>query len=202
MNRLTCDDLRCLAKFHGLKGYSKLNKKQLVKFCMKSLKYSGEEGIEDLDETKDGLPFFRKYIYEGEAGRNEMRISRILKRNPHPNIVTVYDIGPDYVDIEILKTNLTSTKVKPFIHALEDAKDFLHSLGIVYLDWKLDNLGISEDGLIKIFDFDMSSMFIKDVFTETPGMKGALWREAEKAGMKTPIDIDNWIFNKMILSNK
>jgi hypothetical protein len=45
-------------------------------------------------------------------------------------------------------------------------------------------------------------MFIKDVFTETPGMKGALWREAEKAGMKTPIDIDNWIFNKMILSNK
>jgi hypothetical protein len=78
---------------------------------MKSLKYSGEEGIEDLDETKDGLPFFRKYIYEGEAGRNEMRISRILKRSPHPNIVTVYDIGPDYVDIEILKTNITSTKL-------------------------------------------------------------------------------------------
>lgn len=198
MDKLTCKDLKFLAKYTGLKGYSKLNKKQLVKFCMKSLKYSGEEGIEDFEAEFEGKPIFRKYIYEGQMGRNEMNISRILKKNPHPNIADIYDIGPDYIDMELLKTNLTLSKIKPFIPALRAAKNYLHSLGIVYLDWKLDNLGVSSEGIVKIFDFDMSSMFVKDRFTEGPGVKGFLRREAEANGLKTPIEIDDWIFNKMV----
>jgi len=32
---------------------------------MQSLKYSGEEGIEDFDAEFEGKRIFRKYIYEG-----------------------------------------------------------------------------------------------------------------------------------------
>lgn len=198
MEKLTCKDLKSLAKYKGLKGYSKLNKKQLVKFCMKSLKYSGEEGVEDFDAEFEGKPIFRKYIYEGQMGRNEMNITRIVKKNSHPNIAVIYAVGPDYIDMELLKTGLRLSKINPFITALRDAKDFLHSLGIVYLDWKLDNLGVSSEGVVKIFDFDMSSMFVKDRFTEGPGTKGFFWRAAEAAGLKTPIEIDDWIFNQMV----
>ena len=60
MEKLTCKDLKCLAKYHGLKGYSKLNKQQLVNFCMKSLKYSGDEGVEYFDAEFEGKPIFRK----------------------------------------------------------------------------------------------------------------------------------------------
>jgi serine/threonine protein kinase len=165
---------------------------------MKSLKFSGEEGIEDFDAEFEGKPIFRKYIYEGQMGRNETNISRIVKKNPHPNIAVIYDFGPDYIDMELLKTNVTLSKIKPFIPALRDAKNFLHSLGIVYLDWKLNNLGVSEEGVVKIFDFDMSSMFLKDRFTEGPSTKGFFWRAAEFEGLKSPIEIDDWIFNQMI----
>jgi len=131
-----------------------------------------------------------------DMGKIELRIARLLKRNPHPNIVTIYNIGPDYLDMELLKTRLTMKDIRPQLSDLKDAKDFMHSLGIVYLDWKPDNLGRSDEGVIKVFDFNLSSMFIKDSFTETPGIKGYFWREAEKAGLKTPIEIDDWIFDR------
>jgi hypothetical protein len=38
------------------------------------------------------------------------------------------------------------------------AKDFLQSLGIMYMDWKFDNIGRSKDGLYKLFDFDSSGL--------------------------------------------
>lgn len=198
MDKLTCKDLKVFAKHNGLKGYSKLNKKQLVKFCMKSLKYSGEEGTEDFEAEFEGKPIFRKYVYEGQMGKNEIFISRILQKYPHPNIADIYYIGPNYIDMELLKTKLTMSKIKPFIPALRALKNYLHSLGIVYLDWKLDNLGVSNEGVVKIFDFDMSSMFVKDRFTDGPSIKGFRWRAAEAAGLKTPIEIDDWIFNEFV----
>jgi len=34
----------------------------------------------------------------------------------------------------------------------------MHKNGIVYIDWKPDNMGIDVDGKIKIFDFNMSGL--------------------------------------------
>ena len=195
MDKYTLKDLRNLAKTSGLKGYSRLNKKNLVKFCMKSYKYSGEEGLEDFEGDIEGKPYFRKYIEGGNTGKIELHIARILKRNVNQNIVTIYDIGLDYLDMELLKTRLSMKDIRPQIEALRQAKDFMQSLGIVYLDWKLDNLGLSSEGVVKVFDFDMSSMYINDLFTKTPGIKCFSWRKAEAAGLRHPVEIDNWIFD-------
>ncbi len=190
MDSLSYKNLLSIAKSNGLKGYSRMNKQQLVKFCMKCKSYSSEEGLEEFDGEINGKPYFRKYV---DYGINEITISRILKNHPHPNIVSIFDIGPNYIDMQLLKTRITIKDVS--LSALRRAKDFMHSLGIVYLDWKIDNLGLDDSGNIKIFDFDLSARFIKDRFTETPEVKGYYWRDAEEKGLRTPIEIDDWIFN-------
>lgn len=198
-SNMTCKELKMLAKHNGLKGYSKLNKKQLVKFCMRSLRYAEDGSVEDFDAEFEGKPIFRKYLYySGQS--DEIAIASILKKHPHPNIVDIYDIQPDYVDEELLNTRITYSDVKAFIPALRRAKDYLHSLGIVYLDWKLDNLGMSNKGVVKIFDFDMSRKFSNGKIIQSPGRpKGYLWRNAESIGLTDPIEIDDWIFLQMIM---
>jgi hypothetical protein len=42
---------------------------------------------------------------------------------------------------------------------MSNVKDFLQGLGIMYVDWKLDNIGKSLiDGKYKLFDFDASGL--------------------------------------------
>ena len=75
----------------------------------------------------------------------------------------------------------------------------MHKLGIAYMDWKPDNIGFSAEGIPKVFDFDMSALYNPktNIFTEIPDPKGYFWRKAIEAGMNTPIEVDNWIFNRM-----
>lgn len=160
-----------------------------------SFKYSADFSIEKFDYTLEGKPIFRKYVYKGQSGLNELKFAEILRQNPHANIVTIYDVRQPYIDMELLKTNLNYNQIKPFVNELKSVKSFLQSLGIAYLDWKLDNFGLSNEGDIKVFDFDMSCGFDKDVFTIIPESKCFLWKNAESKGLKTPTDIDNWIFN-------
>lgn len=81
------------------------------------------------------------------------------------NIVTVYNVTQNYVDMEELHTPLTpADKTKEYIAAMRKAKDFLQSNGIVYLDWKADNIGKSMSegksaSMYKLFDFDASGIF-------------------------------------------
>jgi hypothetical protein len=35
---------------------------------------------------------------------------------------------------------------------MKNVKDFLQSLGIMYIDWKIDNIGVSNVGAYKLFD--------------------------------------------------
>ena len=62
----------------------------------------------------------------------------------------------------------------------------------------MDNIGVSDDGEIKLFDFDCSGLI--DVETnkwliEPP--KYWAYKNAIKNGMKTPIEIDNYAFTRL-----
>lgn len=112
--------------------------------------YDGE--FHDMDYRFNGKLVFRKKYGTGEL--IEKKIVNILKKNPHPNIVQIYTITPEYFDMEMLKsvTYLNENDKTQ----LKTAKKFMQSLGIYYIDWKLDNLGRDENGVIKIFDFNFS----------------------------------------------
>ncbi len=90
---------------------------------------------------------------------------------PNKNIVEFYNITPEFIDMELLETYQIKSSViytifndKPKIkEIMKPVKDFLQSLGIAYIDWKIDNIGIS-DGTYKLFDFNMCGIF--DVNTD------------------------------------
>lgn len=118
------------------------------------------------DKTTDGKLFFRKTI----KYTIELEIIKILQYNPHPNIVIFYDITNRYFDMELLDTEyltlqceFSSKEIDVIRSQMEKAKDHLQSLGISYVDWKLDNIGYCHlTNQYKLFDFDGSGLFDKE----------------------------------------
>jgi len=165
-----------------------------------SKKYNLNGNIRNLNQTRNGKPFFRKETTD----EVELAIARKLKRNPHPNIVKIYEVGDGYYDMELLKTPVSLRTCREHRRELERAKRHFHRIGVVYIDWKRDNIGTSADGRLKVFDFDASGLLRRNVWysnnwNKKPAMRGYLLRAAENAGQLTPIRADNWIFEHQFL---
>ena len=79
---------------------------------------------------------------------------------------------------------------------MTEVKTYLQNLGIMYIDWKLDNMGISDDGQFKLYDFDASGLIDIKKPTEwiIEPFKGWSYNKAIESGMILPIDIDNYAF--------
>jgi serine/threonine protein kinase len=131
--------------------------------------------------------------------KNELAIARKLMENPHENIVRIYDVGTDYIDMEnvdIFVYEISNDTILQIKQVMNKVKDFLQENGIIYIDWKIDNIGISQDGKFKLFDFDCSGMIDtndKTKWTMEP-LHAFSYINAIKNGMKTPIEIDNYSF--------
>ena len=171
--------------------------------------------VKYVDDTYDGEPFFRKnygkpHPFLDYSKKMELAIVKILMEHPHPNIVHYYDINTSYVDMEQVNTEksnplyklvMTREDLNEIIEVMSKVKDFLQALGIMYVDWKLDNLGKSVDGKYKLFDFDASGLI--DLKTQQWKLKANTiywsYRHAIKNGAQTPKEIDDWSFNYNII---
>jgi len=150
--------------------------------------------VTNLDETFKGMSFFRKY----GASISEHAICKILKKNPHPNIVKVYRITDSYIDIELLTPIITEKDYdkNTLISEAVLAKNHLQSLGIMYIDWKPDNIGIDADGKYKLFDFDLSGITTSDgkKWEVYPAPYSWSYSQAIANGLKEPKEIDDFAF--------
>ena len=162
------------------------------------------------DETYNGHLFFRKlggpYISKAHIYSNnvERTIIKILMEHSHPNIVNYYKLSDDYITMEQVNSEKSNPLYKPMTNeeiieiqqVMVKVKDFLQSLGIMYVDWKYDNLGKSVDGTYKLFDFDASGLI--DLASKKWILKPQhywSYNEAIKNGALTPKEIDDWSFN-------
>ena len=162
------------------------------------------------DETYNGLLFFRKlgapYISKAHIYSNnvERTIIKILMEHSHPNIVNYYELSDDYITMEQVNSEKSNPLYKPMTNeeiieiqqTMSKVKDFLQSLGIMYVDWKYDNLGKSLNGTYKLFDFDASGLI--DLTSKEWILKPQhywSYNEAIKNGALTPKEIDDWSFN-------
>lgn len=116
-----------------------------------------------LDEYPGDI-FFRKMI----TSDTERVIASLLLNTNVPNVVRVYRVTDTHYDAELLVPyHDDDTSQASDIRA---ALDQLHSLGIVYLDLKRDNMGYSTtDNCWKLFDFDGCGTLLKhDVWDNVP----------------------------------
>lgn len=152
-----------------------------------SIQYTLDGEILSLNELYRGKPFFRKYM---KFDCIENLIYRILyMKGNHPNIVEIYRITDDYIDMELLSEISDKKNLKS---VMGNVKRYLHRLNIAYIDWKYDNIGIGEDGNFKLFDFNASGIFnCYDEWTFTPDLCYVM-RNAPNGLI--PIQIDNWAF--------
>lgn len=179
-------------------------RKRFVKNGGSKLFEHGE--ITEFDETYGDVPLFRKVFWYPEkptdkgkvdmsqVAYNEQAIIKILMEHPHPNIVSFFDVNETYVDMELLDTeDINPEKAK---REMKKVKDFLQSLGIIYMDWKPDNIGKDIHGNYKLFDFDGSGVI--NVNTRKWTIKPAefyAFREAKRHS-RNPIKMGDWAFNE------
>jgi eukaryotic-like serine/threonine-protein kinase len=94
------------------------------------------------------------------------REARAIAALNHPNICTLYDVGPNYLVMEIVEGPTLAERIQrgpiPLDEALgmarqiADALEAAHEKGIVHRDLKPANIKIRPDGSVKVLDFGLA----------------------------------------------
>src|SRR6185503_9870477 len=79
----------------------------------------------------------------------------------HPNICTLFDVGPDYLVMEFIEGDAPQGPL-PLEEALRIARQIAagleaaHEKGIVHRDLKPANIKVTPDGTVKLLDFGLA----------------------------------------------
>ena len=92
--------------------------------------------------------------------------AQIIASLNHPNISTLYDVGDDYLVMELVEgptlaekitqRPLTLDEASAIARQIVDALDYAHERGVVHRDLKPGNVKIRPDGVVKVLDFGLA----------------------------------------------
>src|ERR1700693_3240766 len=79
----------------------------------------------------------------------------------HPNICTLYDVGPNYLVMEFVEGETLSGPLPigialPQARQITEAIEAAHEKGIVHRDLKPANIKVTPEGSIKVLDFGLA----------------------------------------------
>jgi Tol biopolymer transport system component/predicted Ser/Thr protein kinase len=91
------------------------------------------------------------------------REARAVAALNHPNISALYDVGPNYLVMELVegespKGPLPLDEVLRIMKQIAEALSEAHEKGIVHRDLKPGNIKIRPDGAVKVLDFGLAKM--------------------------------------------
>ena len=96
------------------------------------------------------------------------REARAIASLNHPNICTLFDVGPNYLVMELVEGRTLAGRIKegaiPFDDALEISRQIAaaleaaHDKGIVHRDLKPGNIKLKHDGTVKVLDFGLAKV--------------------------------------------
>jgi len=104
------------------------------------------------------------------------REARAISALNHPHICTLYDVGPNYLVLELvegapLKGPLATEKAIEYAGQILDALDAAHRKGIVHRDLKPGNILITKQG-VKVLDFGLADIAGDPALTATGAVMG------------------------------
>jgi predicted Ser/Thr protein kinase len=98
------------------------------------------------------------------------REARVIASLNHPNICTLYDVGPNYLVMEYVEGPILDERIKqgpiPLPEALEIARQMTaaleeaHQRLVVHRDFKPGNVKIKPDGTVKVLDFGLAKLSV------------------------------------------
>jgi serine/threonine-protein kinase len=106
------------------------------------------------------------------------REARAIASLNHPNICQLYDVGPNYLVMELVEGPTLADRINtggvPVEEALTiarqigDALEAAHEKGIIHRDLKPANVKIKPDGTVKVLDFGLAKIAEQAVAAVTP----------------------------------
>ena len=101
-------------------------------------------------------------------GERFEREARTISSLNHPNICTLYDVGPDYLVMELVQGETLSARLKngplpldealPIAQQIAEALEAAHEKGVIHRDLKPGNIMLKPDGSVKVLDFGLAKM--------------------------------------------
>jgi serine/threonine-protein kinase len=112
----------------------------------------------------------------------------------HPNICHVYDVGPNYLVMELVEGPTIAGRIKngaiplaealPIARQIAEALEAAHEKGIIHRDLKPANIKITPDGVVKVLDFGLAKIAEAATHAENPEMSPTLTvQQATRVGV-------------------
>ncbi|HYN09717.1 MAG TPA: protein kinase [Vicinamibacterales bacterium] len=117
-------------------------------------------------------------VSAGEFSARFEREARAIAALNHPNICTLYDVGPNYLVLELVPgptlaeviaaartpdaEGLRLADVVAIARQIAEALEAAHEKGIVHRDLKPTNVKITPDGAVKVLDFGLAKALDHD----------------------------------------
>jgi tetratricopeptide (TPR) repeat protein len=150
-------------------------------------------------DTRLGRPVAIKISHEVFSTRFEREARAIAALN-HPNICTVYDVGPNYLVMELVEGETLAARLKRGVLPIDTALSYAsqiaaalaeaHAKDIVHRDLKPGNVMVARSG-IKVLDFGLAKSGQDHTVTAsrtvmgTPGYMAPEQREGKPADART-----------------
>src|SRR5215475_10912417 len=115
------------------------------------------------------------------------REARAVAALNHPNICTLYDVGPNYLVMEYIEGATLAGPI-PLAEALAiarqiaEALEAAHEKGIIHRDLKPANIKLTADGKVKVLDFGLAKMTEQTAPSGSPESTPTLTIEVTRTG--------------------
>src|SRR5689334_7327705 len=116
------------------------------------------------------------------------REAKVVASLNHPNICALYDIGPNYIVMELVegaepRGPLPLQEVLGICQQIADALEAAHAKGITHRDLKPANIKVTPTGVVKVLDFGLAKVSGQTPASGNPEESPSISMKATQAGM-------------------